>query len=351
MSSTRSITAFPSFSSIPTGGDHRRPARNPSRKFAKSNPVAKIALLTAGLAIGVSLVQHPTLAASARQLAGQYWAALPLGSALPKVAARADASNVPVAVAVGPELNPPPQGQQGGQTALARLVSLLQKAKAHLSSLPGYTGMLQKQERVDGELREVAEIEVKIRHEPFSVYLKWQGDDDQEVLYSAGQNNNKLLARLGGGKKFLPVLKLDPESSMAMLNERYPITQIGLLNLTSSLLEYRQRDLVRQSGVKTAQLPDLVFHGRACHHFVVTCDSPAVDSTYRKTVTYLDRESGLPLYVKCWGWPESADSNQNAAALDESTLLEAYAYTGLNFEQTLTDADFNYENPAYAFAR
>ncbi len=44
---------------------------------------------------------------------------------------------------------------------------------AFLQQTPDYTAQFTKQELVAGELTEEQSIYVKIRHQPFSIYLKW----------------------------------------------------------------------------------------------------------------------------------------------------------------------------------
>ena len=44
---------------------------------------------------------------------------------------------------------------------------------------------------------------VKVRHEPFSIYLKWlSGEVGREVLYVDGANDGEMFVRSGGWKKF-----------------------------------------------------------------------------------------------------------------------------------------------------
>ena len=96
--------------------------------------------------------------------------------------------------------------------------------------IPGYTATLIKQERIGSTLAEEVSLEIKVRHDPFSVYMKWLTvDPGKEILYVDGTNDGNLLVRLGGFKgRILPVSAFDP--SRTVLGEsRYPITKVGIL--------------------------------------------------------------------------------------------------------------------------
>ena len=76
----------------------------------------------------------------------------------------------------------------------------LKSGRERFSRLPGYTATLAKQERIGSDLLEEITFGIKVRHQPFSVYMKWQSGDEvgKEVLYVDGTNEDQLLVRLGG---------------------------------------------------------------------------------------------------------------------------------------------------------
>ena len=82
----------------------------------------------------------------------------------------------------------------------------------------------------------------KIRHEPFSVYMKWlSGDRGRQLIYVDGQNDGKLLVQPGGIKgRLTGVLSLDPSGTLAMSDSRYPIQTAGLLALAKTILEHQK---------------------------------------------------------------------------------------------------------------
>jgi hypothetical protein len=226
-------------------------------------------------------------------------------------------------------------------------VAMLEKAEAVLAGLPGYTATFSKQEVVADELTDEQVMQVKIRHEPFSVYMKWvTGHKGRQLLYVKGQNANRMLVKLGGWKKKLPALKLDPSGSMAMKESRYPITKAGLLELVRESLAIRRGDLARSEGIRCRLIENQEFDGRPCYGFVVEYSDPKVSKRYRKTEMLIDCQLGVPVVVRNFSWPTTAAS---VADLDADTLVECYTYRNIKFQREVARGDFDRGNKAYRF--
>jgi Protein of unknown function (DUF1571) len=239
----------------------------------------------------------------------------------------------------------------GSKLALQLHVALLELGKHRMQNFPDYSATFIKQERVEGDdLQDVQTCQLKLRHHPFSVYMKWieGGDVGQEVLYVDGVDNNRLLVKLGGRKgDILPRLKLDPNGSAALSKSRHPITEMGLLQLTELIVKYRKRDLALKEGVRWQLLGDQKVMDQDCHCFVIEYDSKTIEPVYRKSITYIDKEHSLPICVKNFGWPGEEANTDDPQGLDEATLIEFYGYKDLKFENRLADADFDKANPEY----
>ncbi len=239
--------------------------------------------------------------------------------------------------------------------ALQLHVALLEVGKSRIERYPDYSATFIKQERVDGsDLQDVQSIQLKLRHKPFGVYMKWLegGDVGRELLFVEGQYDDLMRVRLGGIKAKLPVLKLEPTGSLAMAESRHPVTEMGLALLAEQLLKYRKRDLTLKAGVRWEMLPEQKFMDRICDCWVVEYDNREVEPVYRKSISYIDKESSLPICVRNFGWTEAgAEVPADAAALDEATMIEYYGYTDIQFETRLTDNDFNKDNTEYKFRR
>ena len=241
-------------------------------------------------------------------------------------------------------------GSAGGASsriALLMQVLMLEKAEAVLSTMPGYTATFSKQELVAGELIDEQVMQLKIRHEPFSVYMKWTtGHKGRQVLYVAGERDGRMLVKLGGWKKRLPALKLDPSGSMAMKESRYPITKAGLLELVRESLAIRRGDMARTEGVRCQLIENHEFDGRPCYAFVVEYADRSVSDRYRKSEMLVDRELGVPVVVRNFGWPAAGATGE---VTDEATLVEFYTYRDIRFQSEVAGGDFDRGNKAYRF--
>lgn len=233
-----------------------------------------------------------------------------------------------------------------GIWALKMTSTLLRKGMESFEAIPDYTASMFKQERMNGVLGEGQTIELKMKHEPFSVYMKWLSGDEkgQQAIYVDGQNDNKLLVQPGGIKgRLTGVLSLDPEGSLAMASSRHPVTQAGLIELAKTILKYQQQDLERGHGFQCELRDGATFSDRPCYIFTCLYDNEEMNSEYRKSVIYVDKELSMPVCVKNFCWAKDA----NPETIDEETLLEFYAYSELEILQKLETADFDAANRKY----
>lgn len=236
-----------------------------------------------------------------------------------------------------------PGARRSNDPAWTAHMALLEAGVDFLKKTPGYTATFRKREFLNGSLREDLEtIHLKLRHQPHSVYMKWRGSKE-EVLFVAGRNGNKLRVHHVGFKGLLGDLDIAPDSALAMTESRHPITEAGMLNLASTILQYRQRDLSSGRKAELRQLPDQSIGGRSCRCFVAEYDDPQVEPTYRKTIYCLDKEWSIPLCLKAYGWDDG-----KLPASEAASLFEHYEYSDINF-RSLTDADFDCSNSEYAF--
>lgn len=236
-----------------------------------------------------------------------------------------------------------------GRWAMLFSVALLQRGCERFERIPDYTATMFKQERINGELLDGQTMSLKLRHEPFSVYMKWlTGDKGRQVIYVDGQNDGNLLVQLGGVKgRLLGTLTVDPNGSQALSESRYPITGAGLLHLARKVLEYRKQDLARGVGSRCEMHDNQTLNDRPCFLFVTTYDSPEYSPTYRKSMLYIDKELSMPVCARNYTWAK----NPNPETLDDDTLIEFYSYSDIQWESRLADADFDRTNESYRMRR
>ena len=130
------------------------------------------------------------------------------------------------------------------------LMPALRVAKQSLQTIDtrirDYNAIMMKQERIDGELMPKEVAFIKVRHQPFGVYMYFLGESKgRECLYNdmPDGTKGKLIARDCGFKKRLGKFTLDPEGAIAMKGQKYPIMKLGLRELTNELVTVASNDV------------------------------------------------------------------------------------------------------------
>ena len=220
-----------------------------------------------------------------------------------------------------------------------------ERERPNIAAIRDYTALMQKQENIDGTVREVQTMEVKVRHEPFSVYIKFlhpRNLSGQQAIFVRGQNDDKLVAHGVGFQRVFGTQKLDPTSFFAMQGNKYPITEMGILNLVDKLLEVGHRD-VNQPNCVVNWYTGVTWADRECTVIEVTHPVRSRGLIFHVARIFVDNELNLPIRYESYDWP--------ARPGEQMQLIELYAYRNLKLNVGLTDEDFNYRNPAFNFPR
>jgi len=241
--------------------------------------------------------------------------------------------------------------------AIKQKLAVLDGGYRFLQEKADYEAKFHRQERIGGEMQTAENMKIKVRHQPFSVYMKWLDvDRGREVLYVAEKNEGKMLFHYGGWKaRFLPVLKLDPHGSLANSGSRHPITEAGILELVKRLIKDRRRDIECGVGYDCF-VTEQSIHERDCVCFDIQYDHSMSDTpseVYRRSITFFDKEFSIPVEIKNFTWlGEDANADDmDEAAKDELTLIEHYSFTDIAWEAGFTDEDFSHKNRKYRFRR
>lgn len=224
---------------------------------------------------------------------------------------------------------------------------LLSDGERFIDRFSAYSVKFHREERISGDMKCPQSIELKVQHEPhFAVYMKWlTGQKGQQVLYSDAYDDGCMVVKFGGFKRMLPGIRLEPDSSLAMAESRYPVTEAGIGGMIRQLKEHREKDIERNSGVTCSRLANQSFDGQDCYCFVLKYDSPDISKVYRKSLLMIDTKNHIPLMVRNFTW--SADENLEGEQLDSVTLIEDYSFTDLQIQAELVALDFSRENPRY----
>ncbi|TWU25931.1 DUF1571 domain-containing protein [Bythopirellula polymerisocia] len=208
------------------------------------------------------------------------------------------------------------------------------------TTIADYSAMLIKEERIDGVLSPKEVAFIKVRHQPFSVYMFFlQPHKGRECLYNSGPNNTKglLNARDCGFKKRLGVFELDPDGRLAMNGQKYPIYKLGVRNLVTELIDVANNDT--QFGECEVQTKQSVINGRAATLIEVVHPVPRQNFRFYKAELFIDNELKLPIRYASYMWPQQPGQ--------EPPLEEAYTYVNIKLNNGYTDADFDKENVEY----
>jgi hypothetical protein len=255
------------------------------------------------------------------------------------------------ALAVAPDATPTAEAPHP-------LVPVLRMATAAYErmdrEIKDYTATLAKRERVNGRLLEPELMVIKVRHaqvqdgrviSPFAVYVRFLKPAEvkgREVLWVEGQHKGKMIVRNGGLKFEYVTLAIPPESDLAMQRNRYPITEIGVKNLTRRLIGNGQEELQHHDcEVKTS--PGAKINNRPCTVIQVSHPTRREDHNYQFARILVDDGLQLPVYYAAYDWPKEDGGPPR--------LLEEYTYTDIKLNVGLTDRDFDYHNEAYQFLK
>jgi hypothetical protein len=255
----------------------------------------------------------------------------------------------PVAIPSGGEVVEPADDEDAHplDPALDLARDGLQQIQAEIRD---YTATLTKRERIGAKLVE-QKMFIKVRQRdrendqlnvPMSVYLKFLEPPSvagREVIWVEDRNDGKLVAHEGGIKNLLRV-NLAPKSMLAMMGNRYPITEIGIENLIVKLIERGERD--KQTGSCDVQFLEDQTHGdRTCRVIQVTHPERRPEFDFFRAQIWIDVERNIPLRYSALVWPESEG--------DEPVLDEEYVYEDVKLNVGLTEKDFDPDNANYEF--
>jgi hypothetical protein len=223
-----------------------------------------------------------------------------------------------------------------------------QNGRKDLEQLTDYSATMVKRERLNGKLGEYEHMFIKVRHHPFSVYMRFLGPNNlkgQEAIYVKGANDGKMSAHGTGVRRFIGTLQLEPTGMLAMSGNRYPITELGVLNLVNRLVEIGERD-TQYGECEVKFYPGAKIEERVCTCIEVMHPVPRRNFLFHVARIYIDDELNIPIRYEAYDWPEN---NGGKLVAMEENLTEEYTYLNLKLNNGYTNADFDIRNPNYKF--
>jgi Protein of unknown function (DUF1571) len=238
-------------------------------------------------------------------------------------------------------VRPALQGQEKGQVipAAARVSELdqpiawLQEARRNYTVVKDYTCTLVTQENVNGKLLERNVMQMKMKTEPFSVYMRWlapKKNETQEVAFMHGKNNNKMRVK----SPILPgnfFMSIDVNDKRVMQHSRHNITEAGIGNMIEGCLGQWERD--RKLAKTTVKTANFLCNEKECHRIELTRLEKNPAFYCHRTVIYLEKDSKLPVRLDNFDWPRQGGA-------EGGDLLESFSYVKLQFNVGLKNAEF-----------
>ena len=231
---------------------------------------------------------------------------------------------------------------------LMPVIRWAEQARPKIAAIQDYTATLRKQENINGRLHGVQVMEIKVRHEPFSVYTRFLFPNNmqgQQAIYVEGQNDNRLVAHGVGIQRLAGTMMLPPDGFLPMQGQKYPITMMGILNLVDQLVEAAHHT-IRIGGECVVTYHEGVVLGtgesaRECTMIQIVLPERRRDHIFHIARIFVDNELNLPIRYESHDWPNRPG--------EPPVLHEVYQYMDLKLNVGLTDADFDHKNPKYNF--
>jgi hypothetical protein len=246
------------------------------------------------------------------------------------------------------EIAPSPRTAPAPETNPA---ALIERAKGEIAAcrdrynkLHDYTCVFHKRERIDGQLVSPHIMAMKTRTSPHSLYFKFvQPNRGREAIWNPEKNKGKIVAHdVGFGKLLAGTMILDPKGSMAMEENRHPISDAGIGSLVETVMRHWDAELDPSEALVEIH-PHAKVANRECTMIETTHPSRRENYLFHRVKVYIDHEHGLPIRFEAYDWPKAPGG--------EAPLVEEYTYSDLKTDVGLTDTDFDPANPRYSFGR
>jgi hypothetical protein len=208
-------------------------------------------------------------------------------------------------------------------------------AKRNYGALKDYSCTLVSEENVRGKLQDQNIIQLKVKTEPFCVYMRWLAPKqslNQEVAFIAGKNNNKMRVKSNVlGSKIIGFMSIDPNDPRVMDHSRHTILEAGIGNMIDQNIRHWEKE--RQVGKTEVRISESAYNDRKCHRIETINTERRADSYCYRSVIYLEQNAKLPIRVEVYDWPRKGGPA-------EGDLLERFSYVNIQFNAGMSVRDF-----------
>jgi hypothetical protein len=255
------------------------------------------------------------------------------GPAAPKIANRIPANNANAANA-------------GVNNQLVPILEMARTSRDAVASVRDYEAIFDKQEMV-GRTLYSGRMVIKLRHDPFSVYLRFiDQNNGREVMYAGPRYQYKMMAHEAPGtlSSMVGTISLEPNSARAMAEGRHPITQIGMVKMMDALIQQWEMEAKNNDpqDPKVFYYPNAKLDGQIeCEAAITRHETPQRPFRFYETRIFFEKKSHFPIRLEQYAAPDRAHP--------EKYLVEKYIYTNIRTNVGLTDNDFDTRNRNYHF--
>jgi len=211
----------------------------------------------------------------------------------------------------------------------------LYDAKRNYGALKDYSCTLVSEENVRGKLQDQNIIQMKVKTEPFCVYMRWLAPKqslNQEVAFIAGKNNNKMRVKSNVlGSKIIGFMSIDPNDPRVMDHSRHTILEAGIGNMIDQNIRHWEKE--RQIGKTEVRISESSYNDRKCHRIETINTERRADSYCYRSVIYLEQNAKLPIRLEVYDWPRKGGPA-------EGELLERFSYVNIQFNAGMSVRDF-----------
>ena len=144
-----------------------------------------------------------------------------------------------------------------------------------------------------------------------------------------------------GMKAIFGTVNLNPTSSMAMEDNRHPITKIGVVRSVNEVVTQWKKEM-KFGGTEVKYYPNAKLDKKiACRVIESTHPKPFKQFKFKTTRIWFDAKTDLPIRIEQFGFPKNPKA--------KAPLVEQYTYRNLKPNLKLSDRDFDKTNPKYNF--
>ena len=204
-------------------------------------------------------------------------------------------------------------------------------SRATLAEVRDYTAQFVKKEWVTDHYI-THNMDMKFREQPFGVYLRFRDPHEgRQVLFVKGSNADQILVREKGLASLAGTIRLNPTDSLALSENRHPITEIGIRNMLGGII--RQWEAEGQFGeIDVGYYPDAKLGNYPVRVIRTTHPRRRRQFKYHITQLYLDEKTLFPVRVDQYDWPQVEGG--------KPMLVEQYMYSAVRTNQNLPAAEF-----------